>query len=148
MNLVVTKHFPATLNYLASMIKFIQDYGCSRSICLADINKTVLAAEEALVNIILYGYPESPGLIEISCEEPPERGLKITIQDGGIPFNPLVDGAHRKTDLDTDMGPFQRLDSGGFGIFILLRSMDQVRYERVFDTNILQLIKFSSNSKS
>ena len=54
------------------------------------IDQITLSVEEALVNIISYGYPEEGGTIDMGFEATPNRqGIKITIKDRGIPFNPL-----------------------------------------------------------
>ena len=81
------KIFPATLECLHAMLHFIEDESQSQGVPLALRDKITLAAEEALVNIIQYGYPVNKGEIDIQCgSSVGDKGFSITIKDQGIPF--------------------------------------------------------------
>ncbi len=131
------KTFSASLANLHGMLGFIQAYGQKKSIDTLVLNKIILAAEEALVNIIHYGYPEKNGTIEITCEEPGRKpGIRILIKDQGIPFNPV-----EKAPSGKDYNP-EELKVGGYGIYIFVGIMDRVEYRRRDEGNILSLIKY------
>jgi len=99
--------------------------------------KIELALEESIVNIIKYAYPYSPGQINIQCTSLPEKGIKIVLIDTGIPFNPLIKASEK--DLET----LKKTQSiGGYGIFLMLKIMDNVEYEHKEGCNILTLTKF------
>lgn len=87
-------------------------------------SKIELAAEEALVNIIHYGYPEKKGNISIKCL-PLDQGIRIQIQDKGIAFDPTD---HAKTIT------FNTEAIGGHGILFILKCMDEVQYEEKMRT--------------
>jgi anti-sigma regulatory factor (Ser/Thr protein kinase) len=140
------KVFKADLEQLYKMLDYIQDYGVSERIPQSTLNQMILAAEEAIVNIIEYGYPEeNKGEIEINCETliSEKSGVRIKLRDHGVPFNPIenisdilpiLPGLKNETDVS----------SGGYGIFILRELMDKVEYHRVNEWNVLYLTKYYS----
>lgn len=97
------------------------------------IGKIELAAEEALVNVIRYAYPEQPGDVEMICRLEGE-GLAIEIIDSGIPFDATAAPVGEVADGDHEREP------GGLGILLMKKVMDEVRYRREENRNILTLI--------
>jgi anti-sigma regulatory factor (Ser/Thr protein kinase) len=97
------------------------------------IQEIELALEEALVNICHYSYPEKPGEVEINCKLD-GRHFIIEIIDSGIPFDiTSLSEPDRTADVD-------ERKIGGLGVFLIKRMMDEVRYRRENDRNILNLI--------
>ena len=95
-----------------------------------------LALEEILVNIAKYAYSPSEGMIDISYEISDEpKQLRVVIKDKGKAFNPLE---KEEPDLNSSV---QERKIGGLGIFIVRNIMDDVKYERVNDENVLEIIK-------
>ena len=133
------KTFPAHLNHLHEMLTFIQKYGQKKRVESSILNKIILAAEEAIVNIINYGYPNQKGKIEVSCQEyHDKKGLKIQIKDHGIPFDPTI----QSFMLDQQQLPKEVGELGGYGIHIFVGIMDRVEYQRLEEGNLLSLIKY------
>lgn len=138
-----TNVFIAKLENLHTMLDVLKQYCESQNISSTVIDQIILSVEEALVNIISYAYPEESGTIDMSFEVTANRpGIKITIKDRGIPFNPLE-------NIPPDLPPINRLIErkeedgvGGYGIYILTCLMDAVDYQRINDENILTLIKY------
>lgn len=131
------KTFPASLDKLYEMLQFIREQA-SASFEENLASKIELAVEEALVNIISYGYPNRQGSIEIACLTDSLSGIKITIRDKGIPYNPLTNA---KT-FDPN-APLESRTIGGYGVYFILKIMDEVNYRREHNYNILTLIKFT-----
>jgi serine/threonine-protein kinase RsbW len=136
------KIFPAELDHLYEMLSFIRSYHSFENVSPSTLDQIILATEEALVNIINYGYPkEKKGTVEITCEKPSRRdGIKIIIKDQGIPFNPVE-------NIPSNPPATSRIENkndclGGYGIFILVGLMDRVEYQRVDGGNILSLTKY------
>lgn len=136
------KIYSAKLDQLHKILSFIQSYCNTRQISNGVIEQVILAAEEALVNVISYGYPnDENGWIEITCEETKRPGILMIFKDRGIPFNPLE-------NVPSEMHPensFIEKKSdvlGGYGIYLLSRIMDEVEYQRFNDENILKLVKY------
>ena len=93
--------------------------------------KIRLAVEEAVENIVQYAYPNGQGWINITTDIL-ENNLVITLQDGGIPFNPLD-----KEDPDLTISADER-QIGGLGIFLCKQLMDDVSYTYSNKQNTLQ----------
>ena len=95
-----------------------------------------IAVEEIFVNIAHYAYAPEVGNAIIRIEtftDPPE--VDITFIDSGIPYDPLA-----KADPDITLSAEER-QIGGLGIFMVKKSMDDVRYEYLDGHNVLTLKK-------
>jgi len=93
-----------------------------------------LSVDEAVTNIILYGYPPSNGRIWISCGV--EGGMvRVQIEDEGVPFDP-TEAAEPDLEGAADERPI-----GGLGIHLIRQMTDELRYERRDGRNILVLGK-------
>ena len=99
-----------------------------------------LAAEEMIVNIVNYAYPDQPGMIllETFILGGDRPGLRIRISDHGKSFNPIS-----MLDPEIDV-PLAERRIGGLGIFIAKEKADRFFYECRNDTNILVMEKFLS----
>ncbi len=130
------KTFKANINHLYEMLEFISQNAVLAGFNAVDISHIEISAEEALVNIISYAYPQGDGDIKITCI--PKEGINLYFQilDNGVPFNPLT--KPRKLDLHT---PVEEKIPGGFGIYFITKMMDEVNYVRENDSNILTLVK-------
>ena len=126
---------PAKLENLESMLQFIRNGAEQQGFSGKEINKIQVAAEEALVNVISYAYPDDGGDVEIRCNAKGAEGLVIEIIDWGIPFDPLS-----LPEPDIEAPPEER-EVGGLGIHIMRNIMDEVSYKREGDRNILTLVK-------
>jgi serine/threonine-protein kinase RsbW len=94
-----------------------------------------LVIEEAVSNIIFYAFKDKQKHdIEISVSLENNR-LTIKITDDGIPFNPL---AQQQPDINL---PAEERPIGGLGIFLISQIMDEMKYERNKNNNILTLTK-------
>ncbi len=127
------KVFPANIDKLYDMLNSIRIECYEAGLEPSYILKIELAAEEALVNIIQYGYPGQKGNIEIECLIDHDLGLKIIIKDQGLSYNPL------KKPMKDD--PHSTEDPGGYGIFFIRKLMDEVGYRRENNLNVLTLFK-------
>lgn len=95
-----------------------------------------LALEEAAVNIIRYAWPQNRPhtfTLEAFWEE---DCLRWQFRDNGKPFDPTL-----QPPIDPTLSAEQR-EAGGLGIFLTQQLMDEVRYERTEDQNILRLTKY------
>lgn len=100
-----------------------------------------LALEEAVTNVMLYAYPGRSGQLMVEYSQTPTTNDKrpttitFTISDSGIPFDPTA-----REEVDTSLSAEER-PIGGLGIHLVRQIMDEVRYQRIDDKNILTLIK-------
>lgn len=135
--------YPATLNNLHAMLEFVRAESKAAGLSEKAIGHVELAAEETLINIIKHSYPDrspSEAIVEIISEKVNSpSGIKLTILDQGIAFDPLTSAPPVSTDLSIDEMPI-----GGYGIFLIRKMIDQVAYRRINNFNELTLTKFQS----
>lgn len=121
------ENFDTLMEFVDAMAKKI---GFAKS-ALYNIN---LAAEEAIINVINYAYPEEKQHITVFCEElDAPKGLLLEISDRGVPFDPLA-----KSEPDTTQAIEDR-PIGGLGIHMIKKVSHSVTYRREEDTNILTI---------
>jgi anti-sigma regulatory factor (Ser/Thr protein kinase) len=123
---------PATLEKLPDFIGPVLAVAASCRLDEEKCNDLELALEEALVNIFAYAYPDEPGFIDLSCRREADT-LVISIVDEGAPFSVT---AVADPDLSADI--LER-KVGGLGIHLIKNLMDDVRYQRQGNRNILEL---------
>lgn len=132
------KNFKAKNQELSQVQEFVQNalqkYGCNAKIIM-QIN---LVIEELFVNIASYAYSNDEGTCKIKVHYDGEKVVMITIEDNGIPFNPL-----EKNDPDITL-PAEKREIGGLGIFITKQIMDKVEYQYKNKKNILKMTKIVS----
>ena len=102
----------------------------------AKVRRTMrVVFDELLNNAISYGFVgRDAGAITVDVELTGSR-LSVTFTDDGQPFDPLQAGPP-----DTGRSTQQR-KIGGLGIYLVRQAMDEVRYERLDERNVLRLAK-------
>lgn len=94
-----------------------------------------LAVDEACTNIITHGYAGmNPGSIILNLEMEPNK-VVVTITDFGHPFEP---SEARAPDVEAGL---EDRHMGGFGLFFIYQTMDEIDYETTPDCNRLTFIK-------
>ena len=93
-----------------------------------------IAVEEIFVNIASYAYEGKEGMAEILFELNGDCA-EITFIDSGVPYDPLA-----KEDPDITL-PAEQRQIGGLGIFMVKKSMDDMKYEYKDNKNCLTLFK-------
>ena len=95
-----------------------------------------VAIDEIASNIAQYAYEDKTGSLTVRFAfEEDTRTVTLTFLDKGMPYNPL-----EKTDPDVSLAAEDR-PTGGLGIFLVKKTMDQVAYAYKFNQNILTLQK-------
>lgn len=95
-----------------------------------------IVMDELFSNIARYAYPSGEGMATVHTEifdEP--RRVVLTFEDCGIPYDPL-----QKKDPDVSLKIEDRA-IGGLGIFMVKKTVDNIRYERREGKNILTVEK-------
>ena len=99
------------------------------------IHDVTLAMEEIFSNIVFYGFGDDLDhniTLHLVVEG---DALILTLQDEGIPFNPLNVQIGRRDK------PLEERDKGGMGITLAKNLMDQMEYRRERGKNILRMEK-------
>lgn len=128
---------PAKMENLERLIDFVLSEAEQLGFDQKLQNKLRLAAEEVLVNVISYAYPEQDGEVTISTDRVSgPDGLRVEISDAGVPFDPLDKPA---PDLNV---PVEKRQIGGLGIFLLREIANDVFYRRANGRNVLTFVKY------
>lgn len=94
-----------------------------------------LAVDEACTNIITHGYADmDPGSIILDLELDSDK-IVITLTDFGHAFEP---GNVPTPDVEA---PLHEREPGGFGLFLIQQSVDQMDYNVTEDGNKMILTK-------
>ena len=81
-----------------------------------------VAVEEIYINIASYAYGDGTGQAEILLDTDTQGQVAVTFMDSGVPYDPLA-----KEDPDVTLSAEER-GIGGLGIFMVKKSMDDVKY--------------------
>ena len=135
MSTTSTLHITATLDYLATIRRFIIDTTTLLGVDQTLIPKLELAVDEIATNIIRHGYQEQPGMIEVEVSRR-DDALVIRVRDGAPPFDPT---GVSSPDLTQSL---HNREPGGLGIYITNQVMDTVTHRlRPQGGNELVLVK-------
>lgn len=124
---------PAKLERLHELLGTVTESARSYGFFDEKIGEIRIAAEEAIVNIIKHAYAKAPGDVNVSCGIDESNRFFIEIVDQGIPFDPL------SSSPSTPVGSVSSRSIGGLGIFFMMEMMDEVRYKRKEENNILTI---------
>ncbi|MBQ4244811.1 MAG: SpoIIE family protein phosphatase [Clostridia bacterium] len=118
-------------------VDFVAERTESLSFSFKDRNQIEVAVDEIISNIVHYAYGDKKGKAALKFERD-EKGITLTVEDSGMPYNPL-----EKPDPDITLSAEER-GIGGYGIFIVKKVMDEIAYEYSGGKNILTMRKFFS----
>lgn len=126
----------ASLEKLDEVLAFVEENLEKNDCPMKVLMQVQIAVEEIFVNIAHYAYDSEQGTATIRVEvggDPLQ--VIITFIDQGIPYDPL-----QKEDPDVTLSAEDR-QIGGLGIFMVKKSMDDVKYEYADGKNILTISK-------
>ena len=122
-----------SINELDRLEPFLEEFFQQNGLAQTHLSQINLALEEALANVIMYGYPEgTQGTVTLSMKVE-GNAIRMEISDKGVPFNPL----QQQADLDV---PLEKRKIGGLGIHLIKEIMDSVAYEYCEGRNVLRLV--------
>lgn len=95
-----------------------------------------LSLEELFSNIANYAYDKENGYIDISYQlDKVNNSIKVIVKDKGKAFNPLE-------EEDPNLkGTAKERKVGGLGIYIIKNSVDDIKYQRLNEENVLEFSK-------
>lgn len=129
-------HVDATVENIGKVTQFVdnqlQELGCPIKAQM----QIDIAIDELFGNIAHYAYnPEvGPATVQVEVTDDP-LAVIITFIDHGVPYDPLA-----KEDPDITLSIEER-QSGGLGIYMVKKSMDDITYEYKNGQNILKIKK-------
>ena len=130
-----TLTLPNDVQEVPQLATFVEEVCESHGVDMMTTMQLNLALEEAVVNVMTYGYPEgTKGYVDISVQSESDC-LTFVISDSGQPFDPTTKG-----DVDTTL-PAEQRSIGGLGIHLVKQLMDSIQYEYKDEHNVLTLKK-------
>ena len=126
----------ACLDDLGRVRDFINEHVPPESLGGDGAGELLLAVDEAVSNVIMHGGSRADGRIEVQVARNPDATC-VRIRDEARLFDPT---AARETALD--VSPLEREEAGGFGLALIRRLVDELRYRVTEDGgNELLLVK-------
>lgn len=126
----------AGINDVLAVSELIERELEKRECSMKAITQINVAIDEIFSNIINHGYNGEGGPVEVKLvfrDEP--RRVYVRFADSGIPYNPLT-----KEDPDITLSAEER-SLGGLGIYLVKKTMDDVRYKYENGQNVLTIVK-------
>jgi anti-sigma regulatory factor (Ser/Thr protein kinase) len=120
---------PAELDSLARIGAFVLAAADAAGLGPQARYRLRLAADEIATNIMTHGYAGVPGTVELRTEMD-DQTLRVILEDTGLPFDP-----HQLPPPDDLHVPLEQRKIGGLGVYLALRNVDRLLYERVGDRN-------------
>ena len=107
---------PNQMPYLPVAQSFVREVAAHFGFQGASLSQIELAVEEAVTNVMQYGYDaEESRAFDIICERIP-RGIRIVIHEMGMPFDP------------THIPQYHPGESAGMGVFLMKTMMDECTF--------------------
>lgn len=130
---------PAALNEISKLRSRLQGFLETSNLDFDDRarNEIVLALDEAASNIVVHGYSDHSGSIDVEYENAGSE-LVIRLWDDGI---------HRLEDDFVGLPPGVA-GEGGMGLNIMRASMTSLSYEKTHDGRNLLIMRRSTNHRS
>lgn len=132
---MATLNVPATLEHLATVNAFIASHMPAEHAAI--IPQVELAAEELLVNVFSYAYPDAPGKAEVGCRLVQLDGAPFfcfSVRDWGAPFDPFREAPQPDLALGIDERPI-----GGLGVHLIKTMVGHYSYSYHDQSNCIEL---------
>lgn len=125
----------ARLDNLAAIRRFVEDAASSFGIESVIVGDVVQAVDESATNVVVHGYRDRPGEIEVEIGRAGNE-LVVILRDQAPPFDPT-----QRPSPDVTL-PLDERPLGGLGVFLTRRFMDQVSHRVTAEGgNELTLVK-------
>ncbi len=125
-------------NNLAELKGFVQHlevFALSQGLSKQNVLRINLCIEECFANIVSHGYQDNEDhWIEITLTSEDKKFI-VCIEDDGISYNPTATAA---PDLTS---PVEEKKIGGLGVHFMRHFMDDIKYQRHNNKNVLVLTK-------
>ena len=97
-----------------------------------------LAVDEACTNIVTHGYQDlNPGSIILDLEIDVDK-VSVSLTDFGHSFEPS------SAPIPDIHAPLEEREPGGYGLFLIQQTMDEMEYQVTEDGNKMVLTKYLS----
>lgn len=111
----------AAVDKLREVRRFVESSARALGVNETAVSDLVLAVDEAFTNIIVHGYKNQPGSVEISIDAD-GTALIVRLRDKAPGFDPCT---YPKLDLRSSL---EKDAPGGFGLHLIHSAVDDIRY--------------------
>lgn len=139
MKILTELKITASRENLAKVFDFMQTNLNTCNIPKKIMRQIKLCIEEIYMNIVNYAYNPKIGEARMNLQiNKNDKLIKIIIkfEDEGIPYDPT-----KKPDPNTNLERVEDAPIGGLGIYLVKNIIDNIKYERKNNTNILIIEK-------
>jgi serine/threonine-protein kinase RsbW len=131
---------PAERNQLVNLRRFIEQFAGNTSASVEEVQDLVQAVDEAATNIIVHGYQDRIGEIEVDVDHQPGR-ITVTLRDQAPPFDPTTVS---EPDLQK---PLHQRTPGGLGVYLIRKCINEFSHSICPDgSNELRMVKYLKDS--
>ncbi len=131
---------PAERTQLAAIRRFIVQHAGTTCASPEEVQDLVLATDEAATNIIVHGYRDGRGDIDVELVLAPDR-ITVILRDQAPPFDPT-----KVPEPDLELPLFER-PVGGLGVHIIRQCVDEFTHAiRANGGNELRMVKYLKNN--
>lgn len=123
------------ISEINKLTEFVEEIGNELSLAPDVVFNLNLVLEEAVVNIINYAYPKEDHQSIYLSATLHEGSIILVLTDTGVEFDPTM-----APEADITLSAEER-PIGGLGIFLIRQIMNEVRYDRIDDKNVLTMEK-------
>lgn len=135
MTIQAERYPDAEVNDLVKIRRFVEKAASKIGGNGESVADVVLAVNEAITNIMIHGYRETPGCIEIVVRRT-GNDLIVSIRDEAPLFNPST---VKSPDVTL---PLEQRQPGGLGVHLMRNFVDEMIYRKTDDgNNELMLVK-------
>lgn len=130
--LTVTASIDKIAEVTAFVDSFLEEHDCSIKVQM----QIDIAIDELFSNVCYYAYDEKDGLVIIRIDlDETSRTFEMSFIDNGKQYDPL-----KREDPDITLSAEER-GVGGLGVYIVKKSMDELKYEYIDNQNVLTIKK-------
>ncbi|MDZ4769611.1 MAG: ATP-binding protein [Chloroflexota bacterium] len=145
-SLTVTGNAEQLGTSLQALRDFVVDASARAGLEKQSASRLRLAVDEVATNIILYGYRDSQRKGDVMIESAlTSEWLRVSLIDQAVAFNPLDD--HTMPSADELNDPLEERDIGGLGIYLVIRNVDEFKYEYLDGKNYNHFIMKRKNAQ-
>jgi serine/threonine-protein kinase RsbW len=132
---MLTLELQATPEEVMRAVEHLRAFGREHQVDEKALFGLALALEECGANIVHYACNDQAHERFCVTFERGVETLTIELRDHGPAFDPTSAGAREPAATDDDLSP------GGWGIHLVRQYMDEIRYTREDDENVLRMVK-------
>ena len=123
---------PGKLESLSAIAQYVINVAHLAHLDKKATYKLRLAVDEIATNIIQHGYAELGFTGQIICSaQLDHHHLKIALEDWGLPYN-----SAKHIQPSNLQQPLTERPMGGLGIYLAIKNVDDLQYERIGNRNL------------